>query len=60
MYKRQGAALLIALAWPWTFGKVQAAPFLGDMKFHTYVQIPNHAFLFLLGGICLLYTSRCV
>ena len=46
-----GAALLIALAWPWSFGKVQAAPFLGDMKFHTYVQIPNHAFLFLLGGI---------
>lgn len=46
-----GAALLIAVAWPWSFGKVQAAPFLGDMKFHTYVQIPNHAFLFLLGGI---------
>ena len=21
------------------------------MKFHTYVQVPNHAFLFLLGGI---------
>lgn len=46
-----GAVLLMALAVPWSFGKVQAAPYLGDMKLHTYVQIPNHAFLFLLGGI---------
>lgn len=41
----------LAWAWPWSFGAVQAAPHLGDQKFHTYVQIPNHAFLFLLGGL---------
>ncbi|MBK8792102.1 MAG: acyltransferase [Holophaga sp.] len=41
----------VALAWPWTFGAVQAASFEGNQKFHTYVQIPNHAFLFLLGGM---------
>jgi len=46
-----GAAALIALAVPWSFGKVQAATFVGNAKFHTYVQIPNHAFLFFLGGI---------
>lgn len=41
----------LALAWPWTFGAVQTATHLGDQKFHAYVQVPNHAFLFLLGGI---------
>ena len=41
----------VGLAWPWSFGGVQAASFAGDQKFHTYVQIPNHAFLFLLGGL---------
>jgi len=46
-----GAALFMAFALPWSFGKVQAAAHLGEMKFHAYVQIPNHAFLFLLGGI---------
>lgn len=46
-----GALLLMALALPWSFGKVQAASHLGEMNFHTYVQIPNHAFLFLLGGV---------
>lgn len=46
-----GAALFVALALPWSFDKVQAAAHLGEMKFHAYVQIPNHAFLFLLGGI---------
>ena len=46
-----GCVLLIALALPWSFGKVQAASLVGDAKFHTYVQIPNHAFLFLLGGL---------
>jgi peptidoglycan/LPS O-acetylase OafA/YrhL len=46
-----GAALLLTAAWPWLFHRVQAAPNLGDMKFHAYVQIPNHAFLFLLGGV---------
>jgi len=43
--------MLLALAVHWTFGAVQAASFAGDQKFHTYVQIPNHAFLFLLGGV---------
>jgi len=46
-----GAALFMAFAVPWSFGKVQAATHLGEMKFHAYVQIPNHAFLFLLGGV---------
>lgn len=46
-----GTLALIALALPWSFGKVQAATLAGDAKFHTYVQIPNHAFLFLLGGL---------
>lgn len=46
-----GAALLVALTLPWSFGKVQMASHVGQMKFHTYVQIPNHACLFLLGGI---------
>jgi len=41
----------LAMAWPWSFGAVQAASFVGNQKFHTYVQIPNHAFLFLLGGM---------
>jgi peptidoglycan/LPS O-acetylase OafA/YrhL len=27
------------------------APHAGEMKFHTYVQLPNHAFLFLMGGL---------
>jgi len=45
-----GLLALLALALPWNFGKVQAASLAGDAKFHTYVQIPNHAFLFLLGG----------
>nr|WP_320132692.1 acyltransferase [uncultured Holophaga sp.] len=44
-------AALVAWSLPWSFGKVQAATLVGDQKFHTYVQIPNHAFLFLAGGI---------
>ena len=44
-------AIFILLARHYTFGAVQAASHAGDQKFHTYVQIPNHAFLFLLGGI---------
>jgi len=45
------AAAFILMAYPWTFGAVQAASHIGEQKFHAYVQIPNHAFLFLLGGI---------
>lgn len=40
---------LLVLAWPWNFHKVYQAIYAN--QFHTYVQIPNHAFLFLLGGI---------
>lgn len=43
------AALLLAWSWPYAFGKVQAAHEL--QRFHVYVQLPNHAFLFLLGAI---------
>lgn len=41
--------LLTALAVPFTFDKVESAHAL--QRFHLYVQVPNHAFLFLLGGI---------
>lgn len=43
------AAALIACAVPYTFGKVERAPL--PQQFHTYVQVANHAFLFLLGGL---------
>lgn len=39
----------IACAWPYSFGKVQetAVP----AQFNMYVHVPNHAFLFLIGGV---------
>jgi peptidoglycan/LPS O-acetylase OafA/YrhL len=43
------AILLVAWALPYNFGIVQSAA--EPRKFHAYVQVPNHAFLFLLGGI---------
>jgi peptidoglycan/LPS O-acetylase OafA/YrhL len=43
------AALLASL--PYTLEWVPAAPMAGDAKFHTYVQVANHAFLFFLGGL---------
>jgi peptidoglycan/LPS O-acetylase OafA/YrhL len=39
----------LVAAYPYTFGKVAAAP--ASDTFHTYVQIPNHAFLFMLGAV---------
>ena len=41
--------LLCALAHGYTFDRVAAAP--ASDTFHTYVQIPNHAFLFMLGAV---------
>jgi peptidoglycan/LPS O-acetylase OafA/YrhL len=46
----------LVLAWPWNFHKVYQA--ISSDQFHTYVQIPNHAFLFLLGGILADLRSR--
>lgn len=44
-----GAALLLWASTPWTLHWVmEAEPW---NRFHAYVQVPNHAFLFLLGGI---------
>jgi len=42
---------LLALSLPWSFRWVPAASREGDMNFHTYVQVGNHAFLFLMGGL---------
>ncbi len=42
---------LLALSAPWTFTWVPQASYAGDMKFHTYVHVANHAFLFLMGGL---------
>ncbi|MET0388721.1 MAG: acyltransferase [Polyangiales bacterium] len=43
--------LACAIGWavPWTFGKVAATP--TAKQFNAYVQIPNHAWLFLVGGV---------
>lgn len=46
-----GTLALLALSLPWSFAFVPQAPFEGDMKFHAYVQVANHAFLFLMGGL---------
>jgi exopolysaccharide production protein ExoZ len=41
--------LLALLAWPLNFHEVPAAPEL--QRFNAYVRLPNHAFLFVLGGV---------
>lgn len=51
--QRRGAiylvfAVLVACALPYNFHLVAAS---GDSAFNSYVQIPNHAFLFLAGGV---------
>ncbi|WP_306601871.1 acyltransferase [Geothrix sp. 21YS21S-2] len=46
-----GTLALLALSAPWSFTYVPQASFDGDMKFHAYVQVANHAFLFLMGGL---------
>ncbi|BDU75953.1 acyltransferase [Mesoterricola sediminis] len=43
--------VLLALSLPWTYRWVPQAPMAGDMKFHTYVAVANHGFLFLAGGL---------
>jgi len=43
------AAILLSL--PYTLWLVPEAAMAGDMKFHTYVQLANHGFLFFLGGL---------
>ena len=42
---------LLALSLRCTLVLVPEADMAGDMKFHTYVQLANHAFLFFLGGL---------
>jgi len=49
LYVMLGA--LLAWAWPWNFIYVPQAPNADWQKLHTYVHIPNHAFLFVLGGV---------
>jgi peptidoglycan/LPS O-acetylase OafA/YrhL len=47
LYVLAGALALWAM--PYNFGVVEGAP--EPRKFHAYVQIPNHAFLFVVGGL---------
>jgi peptidoglycan/LPS O-acetylase OafA/YrhL len=47
LYLLAGALVLWAL--PYNFGVVEGAA--EPRKFHAYVQIPNHAFLFVVGGL---------
>jgi len=54
LYLLAGALVLWAL--PYNFGVVQAAA--EPRKFHAYVQIPNHAFLFVLGALVADLRSR--
>ena len=42
---------MVLLSMPYTLTAVPAASMAGDMKFHTYVQLANHGFLFFLGGL---------
>jgi peptidoglycan/LPS O-acetylase OafA/YrhL len=51
LFLPMGCLLLLSLSLPWTLLKVPAAPHAGDLKFHAYVQVANHAFLFFLGGL---------
>jgi peptidoglycan/LPS O-acetylase OafA/YrhL len=45
------ALATVLLSVPYTLWLVPAASMVGDMKFHTYVQVANHAYLFFLGGL---------
>ena len=42
---------MVLLSLPYTLWLVPEAAMAGDMKFHTYVQLANHGFLFFLGGL---------
>jgi peptidoglycan/LPS O-acetylase OafA/YrhL len=41
----------LVLSLPYTLTLVPEAAMAGDMKFHTYVQLANHGFLFFMGGL---------
>jgi peptidoglycan/LPS O-acetylase OafA/YrhL len=43
--------VMVLLSVPYTLWLVPMATMTGDMKFHTYVQLANHGFLFFLGGL---------
>ena len=45
------ALAMLVLSLRYTLVLVPAASMDGDMKFHTYVQLANHGFLFFLGGL---------
>jgi len=45
------ALATVLLSVPYTLWWVPGATMAGDMKFHTYVQLANHGFLFFLGGL---------
>ncbi|MBL0312493.1 MAG: acyltransferase [Holophagaceae bacterium] len=50
------AAILIWASMPWTLHWVMEAELWN--RFHAYVQVPNHAFLFLAGGVLAHLRSR--
>jgi peptidoglycan/LPS O-acetylase OafA/YrhL len=43
--------VMVLLSLPYTLWLVPMASMAGDQKFHTYVQLANHGFLFFLGGL---------
>ena len=45
------ALVTVLLSLPYTLYLVPGAAMAGDMKFHTYVQLANHGFLFFMGGL---------
>jgi peptidoglycan/LPS O-acetylase OafA/YrhL len=50
-FMAMAALATLVLSVPYTLYRVPAAAMAGDMKFHTYVQVANHAFLFFMGGL---------
>ena len=51
------AALLASV--PYTLDRVPAASLVADEKFHLYVQVGNHAFLFFFGGLVAQLRALC-
>lgn len=51
------AALLASL--PYSLDRVPAASLVADRKFHLYVQLANHGFLFLFGGLLAQVRAHC-
>jgi len=52
------ALATILLSLPYTLYLVPEAPWTHDLKFHTYVQVANHGFLFFLGGLAAQVRAR--